>query len=219
MSNEIKETMKGFLNKDMTRRQFMKISGKSLAGLTLSASMLNLLGVTQTEVNASQVAVWAAPEGLLVVNADICVGCLLCEANCTIVNDGAASSYSSRIKVTRNLMANQNGVGMYANLDRGWDYFPDTCRQCSDAPCVEACPVDAFYQDDRGIQIVDEEACIGCTICNRMCPWEMIPINPDTNKAVKCNLCGVCIDRCPSGALRVVPWDAVTAAAQAHWQG
>ena len=29
-----------FLTADMTRRQFMKISGKSLAGLTLSASML-----------------------------------------------------------------------------------------------------------------------------------------------------------------------------------
>ena len=31
-----------FLTADMTRRQFMKISGKSLAGLTLSASMLSL---------------------------------------------------------------------------------------------------------------------------------------------------------------------------------
>ena len=33
-----------FLTADMTRRQFMKISGKSLAGLTLSASMLSLFG-------------------------------------------------------------------------------------------------------------------------------------------------------------------------------
>lgn len=34
-----------FLTADMTRRQFMKISGKSLAGLTLSASMLSLLSL------------------------------------------------------------------------------------------------------------------------------------------------------------------------------
>jgi Fe-S-cluster-containing dehydrogenase component len=219
MSNGIKETMQGFLNKDMTRRQFMKISGKSLAGLTLSVSMLNLLGVTQKEVNAAQVAVWATPQGLLVVNADICVGCLLCEANCTLVNDGATSAHSSRIKVTRNLMANANGVGMYKDLDRGWDYFPDTCRQCVDAPCATACPTNAITPDSRGIQVVNEDLCIGCTICNMMCPWEMIPVNPDTNKAVKCTLCNVCVERCPSGALRVVPWDAVTAAAQENWAG
>jgi len=219
MSNEIKETMKGFLNKDMTRRQFMKISGKSLAGLSLSASMLGLLGVTQEEVNASQVAVLATPEGLLVVNADICVGCLLCESNCTLVKDGATSSYSARIKVTRNLMTNENGVGMYADLNRGWEYFPDTCRQCTDAPCVAACPANAFTQNSRGTQVVNEDACIGCGLCNNACPWNMIPVNPDTNKAVKCDLCGVCVDRCPSGALRRVSWDAVTAAAQAPWRG
>lgn len=219
MSNEIKETVKGFLNKDMTRRQFMKISGKSLAGLSLSASMLSLLGVTQKEVNASQVAVWAAPQGLLVVNSDICVGCLLCEANCTLVKDGATSSFSSRIKVTRNLMTNANGVGMYNDLNSGWDYFPDTCRQCADAPCAEACPVNAFTQNNRGTLIVDEETCVGCALCSNACPWDMIPVNPDTNKADKCDLCGVCVDRCPSGALRLISWDAVTAAAQTPWRG
>ena len=39
-----------FLTADMTRRQFMKISGKSLAGLTLSASMLSLFGCSQKQM-------------------------------------------------------------------------------------------------------------------------------------------------------------------------
>ena len=42
-----------FLTADMTRRQFMKISGKSLAGLTLSASMLSLFGCSQKQVDLS----------------------------------------------------------------------------------------------------------------------------------------------------------------------
>ena len=77
-----------FLTADMTRRQFMKISGKSLAGLTLSASMLSLFGCSQKQVDAGAVATWALPQGLLVVNADLCTGCQRCEINCTLTNDG-----------------------------------------------------------------------------------------------------------------------------------
>ena len=64
-----------FLTADMTRRQFMKISGKSLAGLTLSASMLSLFGCSQQQVDSGAVVTWALPQGLLVVNADLCTGC------------------------------------------------------------------------------------------------------------------------------------------------
>ena len=73
-----------FLTADMTRRQFMKISGKSLAGLTLSASMLSLFGCSQQQVDSGAVATWALPQGLLVVNADLCTGCQRCEINCTL---------------------------------------------------------------------------------------------------------------------------------------
>ena len=36
---------KSFLDKDYTRRQFLKLSGKSLAGLAISTSLLSVLGV------------------------------------------------------------------------------------------------------------------------------------------------------------------------------
>ena len=214
------ETKKSFLNNEMTRRQFMKISGKSLAGLALSASTLKLLGgATAKQVEAGQVSVVATPKGLLVVNADLCVQCLRCESNCTTVNDGTVSSYSSRVKITRNLMYNENGVGLYADLEEGWNAFPDTCRQCADAPCAQACPVNAIEHNDEGVYVVDEDRCIGCRLCEPACPWAMININPDTNKAVKCNLCETCIEGCPSGALYIVPWDQVTAEAQLPWRG
>ena len=93
----------------MTRRQFMKISGKSLAGLTLSASMLSLFGCSQKQVDSGAVATWALPQGLLVVNADLCTGCQRCEINCTLTNDGVCSSYISRVKIQRRL--NLDGAG------------------------------------------------------------------------------------------------------------
>ena len=92
-----------FLTADMTRRQFMKISGKSLAGLSLSASMLSLFGCSQSQIDSGAVATWALPQGLLVVNADLCTGCQRCEINCTLTNDGVCSSYISRVKIQRRL--------------------------------------------------------------------------------------------------------------------
>ena len=119
-----------FLTADMTRRQFMKISGRSLAGLTLSASMLSLFGCSQQQVDSGAVATWALPQGLLVVNADLCTGCQRCEINCTLTNDGVCSSYISRVKIQRRLNLDGDGNGLLSGNDNCFVYFPDTCRQC-----------------------------------------------------------------------------------------
>ena len=37
---------KRFLDKDYTRRQFLKLSGKSLVGVAMSSAMISTLGVT-----------------------------------------------------------------------------------------------------------------------------------------------------------------------------
>ena len=69
------QVQKGFITQEMTRRQFLKISGKGLAGLALSTTMLNLLGTTQAEVDRGAVTTFALARGLLVVNTDRCTGC------------------------------------------------------------------------------------------------------------------------------------------------
>ena len=179
-----------FLTADMTRRQFMKISGKSLAGLSLSASMLSLFGCSQSQVDSGAVATWALPQGLLVVNADLCTGCQRCEINCTLTNDGVCSSYISRVKIQRRLNLDGAGNGLLSGTDNCWVYFPDTCRQCEDPACGNACPQKAIVTNEQGIRVVDTDKCIGC---------------------------GACVAGCPSGALSIVDWDAVTSAAQAAY--
>ena len=143
-----------FLTADMTRRQFMKISGKSLAGLTLSASMLSLFGCSQKQVDSGAVATWALPQGLLVVNADLCTGCQRCEINCTLTNDGVCSSYISRVKIQRRLNLDGAGNGLLSGNDNCFVYFPDTCRQCEDPACGNACPQKAITTNEQGIRVV-----------------------------------------------------------------
>ena len=45
----------------------------------------------------------------------------------------------------------------------------------------------------------------------------MPTVNPETGKSSKCIACGACVAGCPSGALSIVDWDAVTSAAQASY--
>ena len=42
----------------------------------------------------------------------------------------------------------------------------------------------------------------------------MPTVNKETGKSSKCIACGECAKGCPSGALQIVPWDEITAAAQ-----
>ena len=204
---------KRFLDKDFTRRQFLKLSGKSLVGVTMSGAMLSTLGVTASALAEDKVRVWAFPQCLLVVDADRCVGCQRCEINCTLTNDGCCSSYISRVKVTRNLYSSRNGNGLYT--ENNWTYFPDTCRQCADPACGNACPMQAIYADEGGIRRVDPDKCVGCGACAAACAWRMPTVNPVTKKSSKCVMCGACVEGCPSGALAIIPWDKISAAAQA----
>ena len=190
-----------FLTADMTRRQFMKISGKSLAGLTLSASMLSLFGCSQQQVDSGAVATWALPQGLLVVNADLCTGCQRCEINCTLTNDGVCSSYISRVKIQRRLNLDGAGNGLLSGNDNCFVYFPDTCRQCEDPACGNACPQKAITTDDRGIRVVDTDKCIGCGACEHACP--VTAERPEERE--RRNSCDLCEEKCEFGRRREMP--------------
>jgi ferredoxin len=56
------------------------------------------------------------------------------------------------------------------------------CRDCIDAACVDACPVDCIVQhrpaSDRPDQpnqlYIDPSECIDCSVCEPECPWEAI---------------------------------------------
>jgi Fe-S-cluster-containing hydrogenase component 2 len=88
------------------------------------------------------------------------------------------------------------------NIDR-----PYTCTQCEPAPCIEACPVDAFNMNEGlQISIVDQEKCIGCEQCIDACPYNVMTVYSENEeeKAWKCDLCGGeprCVLYCPVGAL------------------
>jgi len=111
------------------------------------------------------------------VQRDLCDGCLDCENACNSIHN------VTRIRI----------------LDVESEYYPIVCQQCENAPCERICPSEAI--DSNG---VDEKKCIGCGLCQMVCPFGAITIE---KTAEKCNLCvdnenkPVCIDACSKRAI------------------
>lgn len=121
----------------------------------------------------------------------ICSGCRLCELWCSMQQTGAFNPHRARIRVEE--------------LGTGVD-IPVTCQQCQDPACQKACRFDAIVEDPkRKIVVVDEDRCNGCRACVGACPFGIITMDPLTDKALKCDLCGeeepACVAVCPSKVL------------------
>jgi Fe-S-cluster-containing dehydrogenase component len=140
----------------------------------------------------------------VLLDLDRCVECQSCAAAC----------YYSHANMPAVQFA-RSGVAV----------LPLICRQCKEAPCVDACPVEAMVQDDSGVVRRRLFRCIGCGSCARACPFGVIPPrlggtpvgsrSPDRltgHQVAKCDLCADrteaggeaeprCVAACPSGAL------------------
>jgi molybdopterin-containing oxidoreductase family iron-sulfur binding subunit len=49
--------------------------------------------------------------------------------------------------------------------------MPVQCHQCAKPPCVKVCPVEATWQEQDGIVVIDYDWCIGCRYCEAACPY------------------------------------------------
>lgn len=190
-----------------TRRNFVKVCGATGVGM-FAVTMFGRVPF----VSALKMPIMSDSKGVLLHDITRCVACRRCELACTEFNDGAASSYLSRVKVARNFGA-MGGAPAGMAVGKGGDFRMqvDTCKQCPHpVPCAEACPKGAIRADEKtGARKVDEALCIGCGVCTKACPWAVITVNPETHKASKCYLCDgspECARACPTGALKYVAW-------------
>ncbi len=71
---------------------------------------------------------------------------------------------------------------------------------------VDELPLNTTYglESPRSMAVINEDACIGCTICIRMCPTDAIVGAKSMMHAIAqdfCTGCGLCIPRCPLDAV------------------
>jgi carbon-monoxide dehydrogenase iron sulfur subunit len=143
--------------------------------------------------------------GHIVIDPELCAGCSICMAVCSLSHNGAVSPELSGIQV---MCFPREGAVVNSNV----------CQHCKGPECLYACPTGAIYIDEAtGARVIDPEKCIGCRLCQEACPNKksdphyygdgLSPIRYDAenNVCFKCDLCGgdpLCVKYCPFGALR-----------------
>jgi Fe-S-cluster-containing dehydrogenase component/formate-dependent nitrite reductase membrane component NrfD len=129
-----------------------------------------------------------------------CIGCHACTTACK-------SEHQVPVGVNRTWVK-QVEKGEFPHTRRLFSVM--RCNHCTDAPCVEICPVEALYFREDGIVDFNNDRCIGCKSCMQACPYDALYIDPENHTAAKCNYCAhrvdvglepACVNVCPEHAI------------------
>lgn len=129
-----------------------------------------------------------------------CIGCHACTTACK-------SEHQVPVGVNRTWVK-QVEKGEFPHTRRLFSVM--RCNHCTDAPCVEICPVEALFFREDGIVDFDKNRCIGCKSCMQACPYDALYIDPENHTAAKCNYCAhridlglepACVNVCPEHAI------------------
>ena len=145
------------------------------------------------------------------VHPERCVGCMQCMLAC------ATAHSKTRNLATAVLENPQPKPRIHVGASAHGEGFPNRCRHCDPAPCMQACLPGAIYRHtDTESVLIDCDRCINCASCAMACPFGVIryhqdsPALPGKPVAVKCDNClerqakgfvPACVEACKSGAL------------------
>lgn len=141
------------------------------------------------------------------VHLDRCTGCKTCELYCAAER---GSSGKTLLKALQESPLPRPRLRVEGNNAAP---LPFQCRQCLNAPCLDACLTGALIREPKSnLVVVQEDRCIACWTCTLFCPYGVIFPWPERKMALKCDRCAymenpVCVEVCPCRALELVELD------------
>lgn len=192
---------------DTDKRHFLN----RMAGITAGAALIPVAGVNtavaSTVIRNNQQADRKGHIGkryAMAIDLRQCVGCQACTVGCSIENQVPIGQFRTTVKQYEvKLDGKEQPQQVKAFM------LPRLCNHCDNPPCVKVCPVQATFQREDGIVMVDNERCVACAYCVQACPYDARFINQDTLTADKCTFCAhrleegllpACVETCVGGA-------------------
>jgi len=215
---------------DVTRRDFIKVAGVSLAGL-LVRPVANLFAFEELPESSPLTARrWG-----LAIDLRKCIeekNCTKCIDACHLVHN---VPHFENPKDEIKWIWKEGFEGAFAEQDHPFleeklkEAHPLVmCNQCDNPPCVRVCPTGATWRrESDGIVQMDWHRCIGCRYCMAACPYgsrsfnwreprshirKITPDFPTRTRGVveKCNFCEerlakglplTCVEACTAKAM------------------
>ncbi|HMM39239.1 MAG TPA: formate dehydrogenase [Desulfovibrio sp.] len=109
-----------------------------------------------------------------------------------------------------------------------WNFFPDQCRHCLEAPCKQASSVEGAILQDAATGAViytEKTAQEDFDVIRGACPYDIPRQNPQTKQIVKCDMCidrvranllPMCVKTCAMGAMSFGERDEILKKAEAR---
>jgi formate dehydrogenase iron-sulfur subunit len=167
------------------------------------------------------------------VDTSICTGCKACQVACKewnslepepghfkadpatrrLANNFTGKSYDNTGALSATDWRHVLFIEQFNALRTGsrWLFMSDSCKHCTDAGCLNVCPVSAIVRTDEGNVVIRQDKCVGTKACNAACPYGVARYSPVSKTSRKCTLCNdrihnglgtACSKACPTGSIR-----------------
>lgn len=117
----------------------------------------------------------------ITINRELCTQCHICEETCSLTYFKVKDINKSALRIN--------------------DKDINICTQCG--KCIDVCPVEAIYKDNKGVIRIKKDICVGCFMCVGFCPNFAMFQHDDYIEPFKCVACGLCVKKCPTGAIAI----------------
>jgi len=146
----------------------------------------------------------------VIVRPERCVGCFQCRIACAVEHSRTKDLLGALFEEVRprpRLRIYPGGQNLA---------FPNKCRHCDPAPCLQVCIAGAISRMPLGTVQIDPGRCINCAMCAMACPFGVLTYaathkSPERHAvALKCDQCPereavgrlpACVEACNVGAL------------------
>ena len=167
------------------------------------------------------------------VDTSVCIGCKACQVACkewnglapepkhfisdpetrVVANNFTGNSYDNTAQLSATDWRHVQFIEQFSEDRKGsrWLFSSDSCKHCTDAGCMNVCPVKAIERTELGNVVIRQDKCVGTKNCNRGCPYGVAKFSEVSNTSRKCTLCNdrihnglstACSKACPTGSIR-----------------